>query len=202
MSTRAREHRSFMERLRPHRTENGAVAVEAALIFPVLILLVFGMIEFSLLLRDYVTVNSAVRTGARTASSEPRITTMPQDTADSIERAGSAMPKNNIDFIYVYRANDKGYPGANGNTTMTGCPGTNCIKYVWNDAAGRFNDDATGSWNTNTINACPGDPNAQAVGVFMQATHKAITGLFGTSFKVSDRAVMKFEPLRPGSCKP
>jgi len=190
-----------MQRLRPTRRDDGAVAVEAALIFPVLILLVFGMIEFSLLLRDYVTVNSAVRTGARTASSEPRVATMPQDTADAIERAGSAMPKNNIDFIYVYKANDKGFPGANGNTTMAGCPGTACVKFVWNDLAGRFNDDITGSWNATTINACPGDAQAQAVGVYMQATHKAITGLFGTSFKVSDRAVMKFEPLRPGSCK-
>lgn len=190
-----------MERLRPHRTQDGAVAVEAALIFPILILLVFGMIEFSLLLRDYVTVNSVVRSGVRVASSEPRNIDMPQDTADAIERAGSAMPKNNIDFIYVYKANNKGFPGAPNNTSIdAGCPGTNCVKFVWNDAAGRFNDATPGSWNTNNINACPGE--VEAVGVYMQATHKGITGIFGTSFTVKDRAVMSFEPLRPGSCKP
>jgi TadE-like protein len=190
------------------RNEDGAVAVEAALIFPILILLVFGMIEFSLLMRDYVTVNSIVRTGARTASAEPRVPTFAQDAADAIEKSGSAMPKRNIDFIYIYRANDKGFPGANGNTTMAGCPGSGCVRFTWDDTTGKFRSDFpdAGSWPATTINACQNDPGAMSVGVYMQATHPTLTGLFRSSFRVTDRAVMKFEPMStttPGvPCKP
>lgn len=181
------------------RRDDGAVAVEAALIFPVLVLLIFGTIEFSLLLRDYVTVNSTVRAGARVASAQPRQVNFAQNTADAIETSGSAMPKNNIDFVYIYLANNKGYPGAAGVTNFSACPGTRCVKFVWNDALGRFNDDASGSWPYTSINACPGE--AQAVGVYMQATHPTLTGLFASKFTVSDRAVMQFEPMRPGTCK-
>jgi hypothetical protein len=191
--------RSLPSRRDARGGDRGAVAVEAALIFPVLVLLIFGTIEFTLLLRDYVTVNSAVRSGARVASAEPRVATFAQDTADAIERSATAMPKNQIDFIYIYLANNKGFPGANGVTDFGACPGTRCVKYVWNDSLGRFNDDASGTWPASSINACPGE--AQSVGVYMQATHNAVVGLFGNSWKVSDRAVMQFEPMRPGSCK-
>ncbi|WP_414690442.1 TadE/TadG family type IV pilus assembly protein, partial [Nocardioides sp.] len=49
-----------LRRLR-RRDESGAVAVEAALITPILVLLVFGIIEFSFVLRDYGVVSSDVR---------------------------------------------------------------------------------------------------------------------------------------------
>ena len=54
--------------LRRERDQRGAVAVEAALITPFLCLLLFGIIEMSLLMRDAVSVNSSVRVGARIAS--------------------------------------------------------------------------------------------------------------------------------------
>lgn len=192
-----------MTRMRRHtdasrRGDRGAVAVEAALLFPLLILLVFGTIEITLLLRDYVTVNSAVRSGARTASAEPRQASFAQDTADAVERAAAALPKGQVDFIYIYRANSKGYPGPNGNTSIY-CPAGSCVKYVWNDTLGRFNDDASGSWFASSINACPGE--VESVGVYMQTTHKALIGLLGPEWKVSDRAVLNFEPMRPGTCK-
>ncbi len=53
------------------RSDSGAAAVEFAIVSLLLITLVFGIIEFSLLLRDHVSVTSAVRTAARVASSSP-----------------------------------------------------------------------------------------------------------------------------------
>jgi hypothetical protein len=131
---------------------------------------------------------------------------MGDDAADAIERSGSAMPRNYIDFIYIYKANNKGFPGADGNTTMAGCPGSACVKYTWNDSLGRFSDDTTGTWPATSINACQGDPQAQAVGIYLEATHPTITRLFATQWKVRGRAVLKFEPMStttPGvPCKP
>ena len=49
-------------------TEQGAAAVEFALILPILILFLFGIMELSMLLFDLGMVSHSVRVGARTAS--------------------------------------------------------------------------------------------------------------------------------------
>src|SRR4051794_10410786 len=59
--------------IRRPRDDRGAVAVEAAFITPVLLLLVFGMIDMSLLIKDNVAVVSSVRAGARVASAEASV---------------------------------------------------------------------------------------------------------------------------------
>ncbi|MFB6612308.1 TadE/TadG family type IV pilus assembly protein [Agromyces sp. NPDC056379] len=47
------------------RTERGAAAVEFALIVPVLLLLVFGVIEFSRLYNEQISLTNAARSAAR-----------------------------------------------------------------------------------------------------------------------------------------
>lgn len=49
---------------RPRR-EHGAVAVEFALVFPVLVMVVFGIIGFGVVLSQQVALGNAVRDGAR-----------------------------------------------------------------------------------------------------------------------------------------
>lgn len=46
----------------------GAALVEFAIVVVLLITLVFGIIEFGLLLKDYLTLNQAAREGARSAA--------------------------------------------------------------------------------------------------------------------------------------
>jgi hypothetical protein len=210
------------------RDQGGAVAVEAALITPILCLLVFGIIEFAFVLRDYTVVSSDVRVGARIASTgagdgpgtcdmsysgAPPCTpasspALAQMAADAIQREGSAMPGNQINYILVYKANSSGYPGADGNTSMpANCAGVaSCVRFTWKQSANggtggfRYTD---GSWNSSTISACfPGSQNSplDRVGVFMNATHHMMTGLFGASLTISDRAVFDFEPLPTATC--
>lgn len=210
------------------RSERGAVAVEAALITPVLVILVFGIIEFAFVLRDYSVVSSDVRSGARIAStgaglgpgtcdtsytgappctpaSAPKLA---QLAADAIQREGSAMPPKQINYILVYKANAQGFPGSDGNTTMpSNCSGySNCVRFTWqqnaNGGAGAFRY-ADGSWNSSSISACfPGNSSwpLDRVGVYMNATHKMVTGLFGSSITIADRAAFDFEPLPSASC--
>jgi Flp pilus assembly protein TadG len=47
------------------RTQTGAAAVEFALVLPLLMMLLFGMIEFSVLLYDKAMITNASREGAR-----------------------------------------------------------------------------------------------------------------------------------------
>ena len=189
--------------------------------------MLFGIIEFSLLLRDHTVVASDVRIGVRMASAgaaagpgtcepgtvedpEPPCTpesapALAQLAADAIQRSGSAMPEDSINYILVYKANAEGYPGANGNETMPStCAGVpNCVRFVWRKNANEFRYGG-GAWNYKTISACfPGtgvDP-LDRVGVYLNASHDAVTGLFG-GFELSDHAVMEFEPLPAASCGP
>ncbi|HET8665715.1 MAG TPA: TadE/TadG family type IV pilus assembly protein [Nocardioides sp.] len=210
------------------RDEGGAVAVEAALITPILCMLVFGIIEFAFLLRDYSVVASDVRTAGRIASTgagfgpgtcdtsydDPPPCTpgnspaLAQLAADAIQREGSAMPNDSINYLLIYQANDKGYPGANGNTTMpSSCAGVSqCVRFIWkphaNGGQGGFRY-AEGTWKSSTISACfPGTGSASLdrVGVYLNATHKMMTGIFGSAVTVSDHAAFDFEPLPTASC--
>lgn len=56
-----------MQRTRRGR-DSGAAAVEFALVFPMLVVLVFGIIDFGGLVNAHVTVANAARDAARTAS--------------------------------------------------------------------------------------------------------------------------------------
>jgi hypothetical protein len=209
------------------RNERGAAAVEAALVTPILCLLVFGIIEFSFLLRDYIVVSSDVRTAARIASTGagdgpgvcdvyagapvctgPSSPKLAQLAADAVQREGSAMPPSSINYILVYKANDKGYPGSNGSSTMpSNCSGfSNCVRFTWqplaNSGAGAFRY-ADGSWNSSSISACfPGNATnpLDRVGVYMNAKHKMMTGLFGGTLTIADHATFDFEPLATAIC--
>jgi len=50
---------------RKHQNQKGAAAVEFALVLPVLLILVFGIVEFSVALYDKAVITNASREGAR-----------------------------------------------------------------------------------------------------------------------------------------
>ncbi|MET4637102.1 TadE family type IV pilus minor pilin [Mycetocola sp. 2940] len=54
-----------MFKTRISRSEDGAAAVEFALVLPVLILLILGLIEFSLVFNTQISLTNAAREGAR-----------------------------------------------------------------------------------------------------------------------------------------
>lgn len=184
----------MMKRLRNRRrNEDGSVAMEAALVTPILLILVFGIIEFSFAMRDYVVVVSDSRVGARIAAAgagfgpgdcpvkgemgagdEPCVpNTVPklaQAAATAIQNSGSAMPAENINYILVYQANDDGYPGT--NSSMSGnwsCAGSaNCVRFKWYPSTtpggkGKF-DHQSGKWPSAQISACFPGSNAISAG--------------------------------------
>lgn len=71
------------------RGEQGAVMVEAALVLPLLLLLVFGMIDFGVNLSDQISVREGVREGVRQAVvGAPGAETVPEVVALTKERIG------------------------------------------------------------------------------------------------------------------
>lgn len=74
------------------RGDRGAAAVEFALVLPILVLLIFGIVDFGRLLRAQITITEAAREAARASAlvSDAAATTRSDDvTAGLDDTAGS-----------------------------------------------------------------------------------------------------------------
>jgi Flp pilus assembly pilin Flp len=168
--------------------ERGAAAVEFALVLPVLVLLIFGIVEFGFAFRDTLSVASATRSGVRTASSLPRSPTFNDDTVAAVSRAVTTLPAGAIKELWVYRAGNNGYPFGHADFS-SGC--SSCTVWQWSDASRSFLP-PTSTWDPATQDACA--DTAQSVGVFLKIDHHFITGMFGADMTLTDHTVMRFEP--------
>ncbi len=193
-------------------SDRGAALVEAALILPIFILLLFGIIDWSMFMKDKLAVTDSARVGVRTASALARVPDFSTETVKAIARAGSAMPMKNLaagkGFVLIYRANSSGLPGSWTSMPLDAlvqCQAlADCDSYVWNGTSFSLTGVAQTPWPATSINACPtaadgGPPDS--VGVYVQGTHDRVSRFFGAASVVSDRAVLKFEPRRRGQCK-
>jgi hypothetical protein len=199
--------------------ERGAAAVEFALIAMPLILLLFMIVEAAFLMKDYVSVSSAVRTGARTASASagagpgtcqssgavPSTCTpasapaFAQGAADAIQRTASALNSTDIEWVMIYKPGANGFPAGYSDLTCA----SNCVKYVWDPGlnGGKFRY-ASGTWASASVNACINDPLRDSVGVAMEVKHSMVSGFFGATKIIQEKTVMQFEPLETDRCKP
>jgi hypothetical protein len=177
--------------------DRGVAAVEAAIVTPIFLLLVIGIIEFGLAFKDQLAITSAVRAGARIASAEPRTTTFATDAAAQVAREGSALDMKNVQALWVYQADASGHPvGAGG--TFKSCA-TNCDVFSW---SGSSFVQTGGAWNVTSQNACQGTQDT--VGVYLSFKHPSVTQAFFNYVGLSSYTVMRFEPipaLQTGGCK-
>jgi Flp pilus assembly protein TadG len=84
------------EMRRHPRREDGQAVVELALVLPLMLLLLLGIVQFGTLFRDYIALTDATRVGARQASVSrsiqpesdrvPRIVTMVKNSAVNLDK--------------------------------------------------------------------------------------------------------------------
>lgn len=179
------------------RGDGGAVAVEAALITPLIVLLLFGIIEFGFVFKNHLAVTSSARAGARIASAMPRADGFAVRAAESVVREGAALERSNIKKVWVYRANSStGLPDSGGFDSCTAC-----VRFSVS-ASGAVSADYDG-WASSSQNACVNDLAHDYVGVYVEYTNPGVTGLIFNSMTLSDRSVMSLEPLSNAvACKP
>jgi hypothetical protein len=164
--------------------------VETVIIVPVIVLLVFGVIEFASAYNDSSVVADSTRSGGRIGSAQAQNASFGTNIAGAVSSRLKAMPADQPKELWIYKANDKGYPGASGNTTFSTCT-TNCMKYTWVVASKSFGY-TSGTWSAASHNVCT-EPFDQ-LGVYVTVNHKFVTGLFGTTMTLKDHSVFRFEP--------
>jgi len=178
-------------------SERGAVLVEAAIIMPLVLLITFGMIEFSSAYQSSSAATASARTAARTASAEALLANYATDAAAAAATALKTVPADEPLEMWVYRANTAGYPESGGFSTCS----TNCIKYTWLSASRTFDTahPSGGGWPSTVQNAC-NTANWDSVGVYVKLNHKFLTKLFGASITLADHAVFRLEPAPTQLC--
>lgn len=199
------------------RGDSGAVMAEAALVTPVFIFLVFGILEFGGSFRDYLTLNNGTQTGARRASIAANANDADWQILTTINREMAAMPQSQIQRIVVFHAN--GPTSAVPSACLSGSSGSpGSGTPLWTNACNVY---VTPTWNTwvatdfgcGTVIPspdrfwCPASRKYAAtgtngppdyVGIYIQIKHKFITGLFGPDQTMNKSSIIQIEPQTLG----
>ncbi|MEL7208022.1 MAG: TadE family protein [Actinomycetota bacterium] len=186
--------------------------VEAAFITPVFMVLVFGLLEFGLVVRDNLTVAAMTRDTARGASAFGNEQYADFKAIRLTGQAARALPIELLEKIVIFDAgsvdgtlSDPSHPAAPCKTSSTGITNV-CNVYTIDDLtkpqASFGCDPATGEdrhWCPMALNGQDGREVSQSgppdyVGVWVKVRHPFLTGLFGDDLTITDEVVMRIEP--------
>jgi len=177
--------------------DSGTVAVETAVVSSLLITLLFGVVEASFFFKDYITVSSAARAGARMGAAQPRVSTFAQDAANQVTNGVTGLSSANIEEVWVYRTtNATGLPDSG---SYANC--TTCVKFTWNVGTQRLAPSYS-NWAAASQNACDADPLRDSLGLYVKYKHSSPIGFFFKDKIVSESTVMWIEPTVVIPCKP
>jgi Flp pilus assembly protein TadG len=193
------------------RGDRGGTLAEAAILTPVYVMLLFGVLEFGGAFRDYLTLNNATTAAARQASISANSIDADYQVVQAIAKESSALPQNEILKIVIYHAATPSDPPSAGCLLGTATSGSGSPGYV--GACNTYNSNAFGWGSANSNWGCGATAkdrfwcptfrkSAQTgingppdfVGVYIQIRHPYITGLFGTSIVMSKTDIIKIEP--------
>ncbi len=179
--------------------------VEAVFVLPVVVFIVFAIMEFGLLFAASSTASASTRNGVRFGSANYAISGSNQAAADQIAAsvAKDLSARTDLDTpiqMTIYQADGSGNPTGG---TFTGCS-MNCYHYTWSGSAWSY---VSGTWANPS--ACiiqdPNDPNAgvntlDSIGVYVEMRHNFFTGAFGSSQLIKEHTVSRLEPLPLSQC--
>ena len=182
-----------------HRDDDdrGAVLVEAAFVLPIVVVLVFTVIEFGFLFASKSTTVSSSRDGARFGSANFAVAANKAQAANAIRdvvvkdlkgRTGLDTPT----FMYVYKADTNGQPlGGAGYASCT----ASCWSYRWN-GTNFIRQGTSPGWTT--PGACL--PALDSIGVTIQMRHNYLTQIIGSNLTFEEHTVLQLEPLPTNQC--
>ncbi len=189
--------KAWMSRLPALRRakERGATLVEAALVFPILILIIMGTLEIGLAFKDYLTVSYISREGARLgalAGDDPAADCAILRGIGGLATSGDLA---RIDEIQIFKADE-----GSGNQGLT-----NTATYVPGNDPTVCNVPSTPAdgWDINPVNWSPtsrqttvGSDALDIIGVRVIMTRSWVTGFppFRGTFQVDETTLTRLEP--------
>jgi Flp pilus assembly protein TadG len=202
--------------------DDGTALIEAAIITPLFMYLLFGILEFGLLFFAATSTNAIVLAGARQEAIQGVNLNADYLSLQAMKSAAGVLDRTRIQRIVIWHPLDPtpanssvpsgcaagtatGNPGVAGDFTVLASPTTNTVGWCNVYTAANLDQTSTSFgcgatqpdrfWcPTVRRNANTGPKSADYVGVYMVYRYKFLTGLFGTSRDVSFSAISRIEP--------
>ena len=175
------------------------------------LLMVFGIFEFGLAFKNHLTVANGTRAGARVASAAANDGNSDFAILQAVKKATAAMPAASIERIVVFHAAnvDSEVPAGCAAGTPSSVPGAECNVYTAADFSLNQTSFGVCTSHGDVVTPllpdrfyCPRTrqvtetPQSDLVGVWIKANHSYVTGLFGSTFTITDTSTMRIEPRR------
>lgn len=196
--------------------DRGTALLEMAIISPVFIALLLGILEFGMVFKTYITVSDTVLDAARIGAVQGPNPTTTGGTADfsimqSVRNSTGGIPVGDIQRIVVFRAGPAGagspleqVPQAC-KSSAASVPGL-CNVYdpyqaflaVQSGDQDYFacisaGDPACG-WDPDSRNDGPSAAAIDYLGVYVEVDHEMVTGLYGSIRDMDAAAIQRLEP--------
>ncbi len=177
--------------------DRGSTLIEAAIVLPIILLVVLGTVEIGLAFKDFLTVGAMSRDGARIAALSARDAESDCAVLKGIAAIGTQGDIDKIDDVQIYKAAEgTGVQGVTNTWTYNGGNADICtvprdpINDGWDPGTTGY---PPSSRNT-TISATP--PPLDIIGVRITLTRSWITGFppFRGSFTVDETTITRVEP--------
>jgi hypothetical protein len=173
------------------RSERGATIVEFAVVFPLIIMLVMGVAEFSLAFKDWLTINHASREGARAGATAANDISADIQVLTAIEQAVTGADLQAINNVVV--SDPDGGPST--TYTYTGdptCAWTPCPDPYAGAPPLYAPPYAAPNYLPETRNVTAPSPGRIKVSITL--THQWFTGLFANTSTWTADTIMRLEP--------
>jgi hypothetical protein len=202
---------SVNSRHRRCQSDDGAVLVELALVIPVLVLLVVGIMEYGAGWGDATTVERGLLAAGRVLSNEGNKRQADQEGLLALEAAVEPGQNTEIRKVIIYDATTSpAVPEACKSASTAGAPPYGisgvCNVYTGTQVAdaltGSFSGvNCTGSWDARW---CPTsrvrEPNPDRVGIYAEVHYDPVTGLLPPEgITIARSSIYQLEPESAGS---
>ena len=183
-------------RRRRHDGEQGAALIEFVMVIPLLLALLIGIAEFGIAMRDWLTVTSATRAGARVGTAAGQDAQADFLVLQAVSSAMGVAEIEDVTSVWIFRANDDGSPTADRNIYLrvaNACGWSPCPDIAGGGSYG-------GPWvpSVRNVTVTPSQ-ELDKMGVRINFTHEWLSEFLGFSTASwRDDAVMRMEPQQFG----
>jgi Flp pilus assembly protein TadG len=175
------------------RSQRGATIVEAAIVFPLLILIIIGIMEIGLAFKDYLTVSYISREAARVGALAGNDADADCSILRGIGTVATAGDLDRITSVQIFKAGVNGAQGITNTATFSG--GDPSLCHVPAQPGDTWTINPVG-WVATTRKTTVGTQPLDIIGVRIIMTHDWITnfGPFRGTINIDESTITRLEP--------